>query len=395
MPRYLLMLAFICFVSCGNDSPSGSGDEEPPGEDHYRVTEAFPNLTFSQPIDLQQPDDGTGRLFVAEKRGIIYVFDNDSAVDEQSVFLDIRDRVDDSGFEEGLLGFAFHPDFITNGYLYVNYTTSEPEERTVISRFEVGPNAGEADPASEEEILSFEQPYDNHNGGQLAFGPDGYLYIAVGDGGAGGDPHEHGQDRGTLLGTLLRIDVDNAENGNSYAIPPNNPFAGNDEGYREEIFAYGLRNPWRFSFDADDGTLWTGDVGQDRYEEINIIEAGGNYGWNIMEGNHCFDPPDDCDRTGLEMPVWEYDHSQGDVSVTGGFIYRGSELADLRGLYIYADFASGRIWALDITDTNNPDNTLLLQADFSISSFGTDLDNELYICGFDNGNIYRLEIDDS
>ncbi|MEX2396750.1 MAG: PQQ-dependent sugar dehydrogenase [Balneolales bacterium] len=356
------------------------------------MTEAFPELTFTRPVDFQQPG-ASDLLFVVEQRGVISVFQNDEAASDSQVFLDISDQVDDSGNEEGLLGLAFHPDYQSNGYFYVNYTATNPD-RTVISRFQVSPdNPEQADQTSEQEVLSFAQPYSNHNGGQVSFGPDSYLYIAVGDGGSGGDPEENGQDRTTLLGTILRIDVDNQQSGQNYAIPSDNPFVGNDEGYREEIYAWGLRNPWRFSFDVANDRLWTGDVGQNQYEEIDIIEKGRNYGWNIMEGFHCFEPSEGCDQSGLEMPIWEYDRSEGDISVTGGFVYRGLTLTDLTGQYIFADYASGRIWALDYSDMDNPVNTEILQADFAIPSFGVDQDNELYICGFD-GKIYKLEVTD-
>lgn len=388
--RFLLtvFLAFFCTNCQNNAGTPGNEDDTPSVNNSYQTAVAFPELSFTRPVDLQHAGDD--RVFVVEQRGVISVFRNDPSATEKSVFLDISGQVDDEGNEEGLLGLAFHPDYASNGYFYVNYTAASPD-RTVISRFQVSPeDPGQALPGSEQEILTFDQPYSNHNGGQVAFGPDGYLYIAVGDGGSGGDPEENGQDRTTLLGTILRLDIDGETDNTRYAIPPDNPFAGNDEGYREEIFAWGLRNPWRFSFDADTGELWTGDVGQNSYEEIDIIENGGNYGWNIMEGTHCFDPPEGCDTSGLELPVWEYDRSQGDVSVTGGYVYRGPTLEGLTGQYIYADYASGRIWALDNADTNNPVNEELLQADVQIASFGVDQNNELYICGFD-GMIYRLE----
>lgn len=386
----LFLIAFLIFaLSCNNSDPTGNGDPPPDEEITYQVVDTFPNLSFDQPVDLQHSGDGSGRLFVVEQAGTIRVFDNDSSAENASVFLDIEQQVKDSGSEEGLLGLAFHPNFENNGYFYVNYTASNPD-RTIISRFQVSnQNPDEADESTEQEILTFEQPYSNHNGGQLSFGPDGYLYIAVGDGGSGGDPHNNGQDQSTLLGSILRIDVDEQQNSSNYAIPPDNPFAGNEEGYREEIFAYGLRNPWRFSFDADNGRLWAADVGQNDYEEINIIESGENYGWNIMEGMHCFDPPSDCDQSELELPIWEYGREEG-ISVTGGFVYRGPTLENLTGLYIYGDYGSGKIWALEYDESGDPENTELLEVDFQIPSFGTDAENELYILGFD-GNIYQLE----
>ncbi|MDX1672092.1 MAG: PQQ-dependent sugar dehydrogenase [Balneolaceae bacterium] len=388
-PLVTAVTSLILTASLSCSPSSDSGDNPPPDVSSFQVVEAFPGLSFERPLDLQHPGDGSNRLFVVEQRGMIHVFDNDPSVAGKTTFLDIQNQVTTAGNEEGLLGLAFHPNFENNGFFFVNYTADNPE-RTVISRFTVSPNdPDQADPASETEILTFSQPFDNHNGGQLAFGPDGYLYISVGDGGSGGDPNENGQDRTTILGTILRIDVDNQANGNNYAIPPDNPYAGNNQGFREEIWAYGLRNPWRFSFDATTGDLWAGDVGQGEFEEVDLIEKGENYGWDIMEGNECFEPSSNCDMSGLTMPIWVYDHSQGDISITGGFVYRGETHRVLRGMYIYADFASGRIWALDITDLDNPVNTQLVDANFLISSFGVDPDNELYICGFD-GMIYQL-----
>ncbi len=387
--RFLIIFVLIFSLGCSSSDPTGNQD--PNGDQNilYQTVNAFPNLSFDQPVDLQHAGDNSGRLFVVEKAGIIQVFNNESSTENTSIFLDIRERVDDRGNEEGLLGLAFHPNYENNGYFYVNYTASDPAQ-TIIARFQVSDqNPDEADESTEQEILTFPQPHNNHNGGQLAFGPDGYLYIAVGDGGSGGDPQGNGQDLSTLLGSILRIDVDGQENGENYAIPTDNPYAGNDEGYREEIFANGLRNPWRISFDTETERLWAGDVGQNSYEEINIIESGKNYGWNIMEGTSCYEPSSGCDESGLTMPVWEYGRDEG-ISVTGGYVYRGPTLESLSGSYIYGDYGSGKIWALDYSDPENPSNTELLQADFSIPSFGVDAENELYICGFD-GNIYQLE----
>lgn len=361
-----------------------------PGKnDNEIIVEAFPNLSFDRPLNIQHAGDETNRLFVEEQGGVIYVFENDKDVSEKTVFLDISDRVTDQGNEQGLLGLAFHTEYESNGYFYVNYTAAGSGD-TIISRFSVSDNNhDQANPNSELEILTFNQPFRNHNGGHLAFGPDGYLYIAAGDGGGAGDPNENAQDRSTLLGSILRIDVDNTTDGKQYGIPEDNPFEGNEEGYREEIFAYGLRNPWRFSFDPETGNLWAGDVGQNNREEIHIIEIGLNYGWNVIEGSDCFYPASGCDKTGLELPTYEYSHGNGNQSVTGGYVYRGSMFQELDGAYIYADFVSGRIWALDTSDLDNPENTELTQAGFNISSFGTDQNSELYICGFD-GKIYRF-----
>ncbi|RPA68459.1 glucose sorbosone dehydrogenase [Cyclobacteriaceae bacterium YHN15] len=379
----LLLFNFSCFQEMEND------DQDPVDNGPIILQEAFPNLSFSRPVDFQHAGDGTDRIFIVEQRGEISVFQNDREVEDKTLFLNIESKVNDQGNEEGLLGLAFHPDYENNGFFFVNYTAASPR-RTVISRFQVSAtDPNRADESSELVILEFNQPYTNHNGGQLSFGPDGYLYIASGDGGSGGDPLNHGQRPETLLGAILRIDINKQEGGGNYAIPVDNPFVNNEEGFKEEIYAYGLRNPWRFSFDPQTNTLWTGDVGQNRAEEIDVISKGRNYGWRTMEGFSCFDPVSGCIQEGLEMPIWEYTHSNGDRSITGGFVYRGTEISELQGLYVYGDFVSGRIWTLDFSDLDNPVNTELMRADFSVSSFGTDQSNELYLCGFD-GKIYRF-----
>ena len=354
----------------------------------YNVDVAFPNLSFEGPVGVYNAGDGLGRLFVLEQRGVIYVFQNQREVAAAVIFLDIRDRVNSAGSEEGLLGLAFHPDFAGNGFFYVDYTASNPR-RTVIARFSVvAGDTNNADKASELVLLEVLQPYDNHNGGQLAFGLDGYLYIAMGDGGSAGDPQGNGQNCTTLLGKILRIDVDRTSGGINYGIPSDNPLVGNALGFREEIYAYGFRNPWRFSFDPETRWLWAADVGQDRVEEIDIVSKGQNYGWNIMEGNLCFKPSTGCNQTGLTLPIWTYNHSLG-FSVTGGFVYRGSELPELVGSYIYGDYGSGRIWALRYNSADAPVNTDLLDSSLNISSFGVDEQNGLYICDY-SGHIYKL-----
>lgn len=348
---------------------------------------AFPGLSFVRPLDLQAPGDGSNRLFVVEQRGLVWVFENDSTVTQKTEFLDIQDRVTDGG-EMGLLGLVFHPAYADSGYFYVNYTASPPT-RTVVARYSVSPaNPDSAIKESEFVLLEIDQPFANHNGGQLAFGPDGFLYIGMGDGGGAGDSLQNGQNLQTLLGALLRIDADTTTATTNYGIPSDNPFVGNDQGYREEIYAYGLRNPWRFSFDRATGRLWLADVGQSLYEEVDLIEKGHNYGWNIMEGYHCHIPPTGCDTTGLTLPVWEYAHSEG-RSVTGGYVYTGSRAPDLAGKYIYGDFVSGKIWSLEYDGVNPPINTELLDAALSVASFGVDEDGELYVCAFD-GNVYRF-----
>ena len=390
------LLILLGTLGCLSQTRCGDTDSEAPVTDStgravtYRVVNAYPDLSFTRPVDYQHAADNSNRVFVVEQRGVISVFADDPAVSEKQTFLDISNKVNDRGNEMGLLGLAFHPGYASNGYFYVNFTAGNPT-RSYICRFKVSEgNANMAEPSSETLLLEYAQPYDNHNGGQLAFGPDGYLYIAVGDGGSGGDPQGNGQDRTTLLGSILRIDVDNHPADRFYSIPADNPFAGNTEGFREEIYAYGLRNPWRFSFDGETGQLWAADVGQNEYEEIDIIDRGGNYGWNVTEASACFEPDQGCDRSGLIAPVWEYDHSDGDVSITGGYVYRGTALPNLMGRYIYADYASGRVWALETASQNQPASPELLKADFRISSFGVNAQQELFLCGFD-GSIYRLE----
>jgi len=354
---------------------------------HYGVEAAFPNLTFSNPVGIYPVNDGTNRLFLVQQNGLVYVFNNSRTVTSSTVFLDIREGVLFGG-EEGLLGLAFHPNFAQNKYFYVDYVADSPL-RTVIARYSVSTgNSDEADKNSEVILLEVSQPFSNHKGGQIAFGPDGFLYIAMGDGGSAGDPYGNAQSLTALLGKILRIDVDSTSLGRQYGIPADNPFADNPNGYGEEIFAYGLRNPWRFSFDPQTGWLWTGDVGQNRREEVDIIQNGKNYGWNITEGTLCYSPSSGCSTTGLEPPIWEYGHDVGN-SVTGGFVYRGPLLRELIGAYIYGDFGSGRIWALWYSGTNVTSNSELIDTGLNIASFGIDNSDNLYFCAFD-GKIYRL-----
>ncbi|ASV31406.1 PQQ-dependent sugar dehydrogenase [Maribacter cobaltidurans] len=378
----LFLVLILFFSSCSN---SDDINLKPITDDSIEVINAFPNLTFSRPLDLQSPSDGTNRIFVVEQGGAIKVFENNSDVSESSTFLDISGNVASSD-ELGLLGLAFHPDFDENGYFFVCYTPTN--DLSVISRFKtMDGESNVADPNSELVLLRVPQPYTNHNGGQLAFGPDGYLYIAMGDGGSGGDPDGNAQNLENLLGAILRVDVNNTETGLNYAIPNDNPFVEMDNA-RPEIYAYGLRNPWRFSFDSQNGNLWTGDVGQGEKEEVNIIASGGNYGWNILEGTSCYNAQD-CDDNGTIAPVFEYGHGNNDKSVTGGYVYRGSLIPELNGYYIFGDFISGRIWALDNVSGTAVTSKLLFETGLNISSFGTDQDNEIYICSFD-GKIYKL-----
>lgn len=348
---------------------------------------AFPNLSFSRPVDIQHAGDGSNRLFVLEQHeGRIRSFQNDQGVTSADIFLEINGIGTED--EEGLLGLAFHPDFESNGFFFVNYSARNPR-RSVISRFNIAPtNPNVADPTSELVILEVIQPYPNHNGGQLFFHPDdGFLYIGLGDGGSGGDPDDNGKDPKTLLGSILRIDVNNASEANPYEIPADNPFVGNTDGFKEEIFAYGLRNPWRMSVDPETGNIWAGDVGQSAREEIDIIENGGHYGWNTMEGMLCFPSSVNCNRSGLDLPVWEYNRGVG-TSVTGGYVYRGTRVPELIGKYIYGDFVSRRIWALTVTD-NDTTNVEIVRASFNIPAFGVSENNELFIAGFD-GKLHRF-----
>ncbi|MBL1214711.1 MAG: T9SS type A sorting domain-containing protein [Ignavibacteriae bacterium] len=371
----LLIISSIVLASCSDV------------KSQLQIVEAFPNLNFSSPVDIQNAGDGSNRIFVVEQSGIIKVFDNDPEVTSTTEFLDIKNRVS-SGGEMGLLGLAFHPQFPDSPYFYVDYTAGNPR-RTVISKFSLS-SANAGDPNSEEILLEVPQPYSNHNAGQIVFGPDNFLYISMGDGGSGGDPQNNGQNRATLLGNILRIDIDKKDDGLDYSIPEGNPFYQNNEGIAEEIFAYGLRNVWRFSFDSMTNELWAADVGQNKWEEINIIESGKNYGWRITEGNHCYNPATGCDFTGIELPVWEYDHSDsGGYSITGGYVYHGADANELTDKYVYADYITGNIWALSKVG-DDFENELLFNTSYNVSTFGVDEQNELYFASY-NGKIYKFE----
>ncbi len=353
----------------------------------FSLEEAFPYLKFSNPVDLQSPRDGTNRLFVVEQQGRIIVFERNRNTTTKKTFLDITDRVAWGG-EMGLLGLAFHPQFSSNGYFYVNYTANNPR-RTVISRFKVSQlNPDSADKNSELILLTFLQPYSNHNGGCIAFGSDGYLYIATGDGGSAGDPQNNSQRLDNLLGKILRIDVNNPVTPLNYGIPVDNPFVDSlNPVIKKEIFAYGLRNPWRFSFDSLTNKIWCADVGQYDWEEINLIQKGGNYGWRCYEGNHPYNLSG-CNGNYI-FPIFEYSHIEG-ISITGGYVYRGSEFPELNGKYIYGDFGSKKIWALEYDGSSTPTNTLIASSPQAISSFGLDEQNEIYVVGYE-GRIYKFK----
>lgn len=370
-------VAALLLLACSNGT--GTGEAPGGGPAAVRLEEVASGL--SSPVHLTAPS-GDDRLFVVEQPGRIRVVNGGRLL--STPFLDLTDRVR-SGGEQGLLSVAFHPRYASNGYLYVNYTDRSGDTR--IERYRVGADRSRADPASARLVLSVPQPYSNHNGGLVAFGPDGKLYVGMGDGGSGGDPHGHGQDRGTLLGALLRIDVDAAD---PYAVPADNPYAGR-AGARGEVWATGVRNPWRFAFDRESGLLYVADVGQNQWEEVNVVpaaRAGLNFGWSVMEGAHCF-RSDPCDRTGLVVPVLEYDHSQG-CSVTGGHVYRGSRIPALRGHYVYADYCEGWVRSFRYADGAATDRREWSLGDVgNVLSFGEDAAGELYLLST-NGKVYRF-----
>jgi glucose/arabinose dehydrogenase len=351
---------------------------------------------LDRPLFVTQAGDGSGRLFIVEKPGTIRILAGGRLVSQP--FLDIRDRVLSRGSEQGLLGMAFAPDFGRSGVFFVNYTALSGN--TVISRFRVTANAGVANPASEFKVLGINQPAPNHNGGMLAFGPDGYLYVGAGDGGGQGDPSGNGQNPKTLLGKMLRLDV-TTDPAKPYTVPPSNPWVTakwNGLVVRGEIWALGLRNPWRFSFDRKTGDLWIADVGQNLYEEIDRVRAGVdgkvqgglNFGWSIMEGTHCYPATASCRRAGLTLPVADYSHGANGCSITGGYVYRGAAISGLAGAYLYGDYCSGRIWALTPAAGGAWRSQLLLETGLAISSFGEDQAGELYITDLSGGGIYRL-----
>jgi glucose/arabinose dehydrogenase len=339
---------------------------------------------LDRPVAVRSPPNNGSRLYVVEQPGVIRVIDDQGL---RSVpFLDLRDRVSDARNEQGLLGLAFHPQFSANRRFIVNYTDLAGD--TVIAEFSAI-DSTTADPGSEAIILTVDQPFANHNGGDVAFGPDGFLWIAIGDGGGAGDPRGNAQNPQTLLGKLLRIDVDR---GSTYVIPDDNPFAG-DPSTRDEIWALGLRNPWRFSFDRSTGDLFIADVGQYEWEEVNFEDAtspgGKNYGWNTMEASQCFESST-CATAGLTLPVFEYSHAAG-CSVTGGYVYRGRH-ASFSGTYVFGDFCSGVIWGLRRIGDGEWQTEELLRSGLAISGFGEGADGELYVTGLSRGEVYRLAV---
>jgi glucose/arabinose dehydrogenase len=391
--RHTLLPLVLALAACGTPpAEAGTPDPEAPVQTPaVQLEEVVTGL--EQPTTVVSAADGSNRLFVTQKTGLARIVQDGSVLD--TPFLDLTGAVSTAS-EQGLLGLAFHPQYAENGRFFVNYTREDGD--TVISEFAVSgdPNVAAAD--SERVLLIIPQPYANHNGGQLAFGPDGYLYIGMGDGGDGGDPEENGQDPSTLLGSMLRIDVDvDVDNGDPYAVPEDNPFVG-DESAAPETWAYGLRNPWRFSFDRETGDLWIADVGQNAFEEVNRQPAdstgGENYGWDITEGSSCFNeenagiPLETCDREGLTGPVLEYPRSEGQ-SVTGGYVYRGEAIPSLNGFYVFGDYASGTIWGAAAQEGGGYASTELLEAGFPVVTFGEDEAGELYVADF-GGTLYRF-----
>ncbi|HZY87820.1 MAG TPA: PQQ-dependent sugar dehydrogenase [Gemmataceae bacterium] len=356
---------------------------------------AFPDLRWSgwkgqergrqvalRPLVLTHAGDGSNRVFVATQHGVIHVFPNDQKATATKVFLDISAKVryDDNSNEEGFLGLAFHPDYKKNGELYVFYTDKRAKLTNVLSRFRVSrDDPDRADPASEEELLRVQHPFWNHDGGTVCFGPDGYLYLALGDGGAANDPFGNGQNLGSILGKVLRLDVGRKGEGKPYAIPKDNPFVGR-AGAKPEVWAYGLRNVWRMAFDRKTGRLWAADVGQNLYEEIDLLSAGGNFGWNLREGLHPFGAKGVGPRPGLIDPIWEYHHDVG-KSITGGHVYRGTRLPELDGHYLYADYVTGKIWGLRYDDGKKRvvANRPIRDRGLPIMSFGEDERGDAYL----------------
>jgi glucose/arabinose dehydrogenase len=384
----IAVLALVAFAGCGGGSSAPSAPPPPPDPG------SWPQISLSRvaggfvlPVHVAHAGDGTGRVFVVEQGGRIRILDNGAVLPDP--FLDISAGVACCG-EQGLLSVAFPPGFDSKRYFYVNYTRAG-DGATVLARYRVSAGSPDtADPASEEILLTVSQPFANHNGGQIAFGPDGYLYIGMGDGGSGGDPQNNGQNPDVLLGKLLRIDTESGAN--PYAVPPDNPFAG-IAGYRSEIWALGLRNPWRFAFDRATGDLYIGDVGQGAFEEVDVQEAGDpggrNYGWNVLEGMECFLGPG-CSPAGMTFPVTAYGHSLG-CSITGGTVYRGPSLP-LQGIYFYGDFCSGRIWGLrraaagwEGAEMFPPQNPSL-----NIATFGEDEAGNVYLADYGSGDLLKI-----
>ncbi|MGE0058162.1 MAG: sorbosone dehydrogenase family protein [Dehalococcoidia bacterium] len=374
----------------GTASPNGVSATPANGDGtgalpQVQLLRVFDNVTLSRTTGMTQAPDGS--WWALDQSGKVVRFENRGDARAEQV-IDISARLT-SGGEQGLLGLAFAPDFARSRVFYLNYTASGPL-RTVIGRFKANDAGTSADPGSETVVLEIADFASNHNGGQMAFGTDGYLYFSIGDGGGGNDPQDNGQNLGAMLGKIHRIDVSKPSGGLQYTIPPDNPFVG-QSGARGEIWAYGLRNPWRFSFDTATGQMWAGDVGQNAREEVDLITKGGNYGWKIMEGSQCRGGGTNCDRAGLTLPVIDYATANGRCSVTGGYVYRGSAIPALRGAYVYGDYCSGEIWALRYDGSKVTEQGLIADLGTQLSSFAQDTNGEIYALGYgSNGQIFKL-----
>ena len=390
--QHALLPLIFTLVACGSpQAAAGTPGTGTPDTSSPQVRLEPVVSDLAQPTSVVSADDGSGRLFITQKTGLVRVIKNGQTL--SAPFLDLTGAVSTSS-EQGLLGIAFHPDYAQNGRFFVNYTRQDGA--TVIAEYAVSDDPNVADSSAKKVLLTIAQPYSNHNGGDLVFGPDGYLYIGTGDGGAGGDPHGNAQNKAALLGKMLRIDVTTA-NSEPYGIPADNPFVGS-AGARPEVWAYGLRNPWRFSFDRKTGDLWLADVGQNAFEEVDYqpksSKGGENYGWNIMEADSCYNdaeptaPLKTCAEQGLVKPVLAYSHSVGQ-SVTGGYVYRGQVVPALQGRYLYGDFVSGTLWSAAAQGDGSYQSTRLLDSGFNVVAFGEDETGELYVADF-SGTLYRF-----
>jgi glucose/arabinose dehydrogenase len=385
-PLSALVLLTLFLAACGGSSNNGGPPPPPPPPPTLTLTTVVSGL--SNPLALQQPPSDN-RFFVVEQGGTIRIIANGTL--QAGNFLDIQSLTNFDGAEQGLLGLAFHPNYSTNRLFYVNYTrarSGDPNnlQESVIAEFQtMAGNPNQADPTTKRELLVIPQPFTNHKGGQLLFGPDHLLYAGLGDGGSGGDPHGNGQNLNVLLGKILRIGVDPPFSpGLQYAIPPDNPFAGG--GGLPEIWSYGMRNPWRFSFERGGTRLFCGDVGQDSWEEVDLITKGGNFGWNVMEGAHCFNPSSGCDMTNKILPIAEYPHPEGEA-IIGGYVYKGA-ITGLANAYIFGDL-NGKIWSLTEAPANTWTRTLLLTTGRTVVSFGQDSAGEVYVVDL-GGSVLKL-----
>ena len=399
MKRFAFLTLFAATLAAPLTVPSNLAAADPSmaaGVDMSPIAivadRAFPKITIDRPVTLTNAADGSNRIFVAGQKGAIYSFVSKQDVEEPQLFMDIEDRVTykDNENEEGLLGLAFHPKFKTNGEFFVYYTTKKEPHLSVISRFKTNADRTQGDPASEQVLMTIKQPFWNHNGGTIEFGKDGYLYIALGDGGKRDDPLQAAQDLTSLLGKVLRIDIDNQSPGLPYAIPSDNPFV-KEPGARPEIYARGFRNPWRISFDRETGDLWCADVGQDLWEEISFVKKGGNNGWSVREATHKFGPKGVDANEQMVEPVWEYPHEEKwGKSITGGQVYRGKLVPELTGYYLYGDYVTGKLWALKVdSKTGKATENRVIEwsngANLPIVTFGEDEAGEVYFTSVTSG----------